>query len=707
MKQVLISKGSAIVTEVPKPQITPGEVLVRVKASCLSIGTEMSGMQSSGIPLWKRALNQPNKAVSTVKKISTHGFRHTWKLVEEKRNAAHSTGYSAAGVVAGVGADVKGFVIGDSVGCAGNGAVHAEYICVPENLCVHLPEELDWESASTVTLGAIALQGVRRAQPTLGETFVVLGLGVLGQLTTQMLKANGCRVIGVDLDHQRISTALDLGMDYGHHPDDDDMQHVARLTNGYGADGVIITAASPSDQVVSSAFQMCRKKGRVVLVGAVGLHLNRADFYAKEIDFLISTSYGPGRYDDRYEKYGLDYPISYVRWTENRNMQEYLYLLKEDKIKIGQMITSRYPIEEASNAYASLGGGDSPLLVLLTYPDMPEEKLKRTINFQVKGKKPSGRIRIAVIGAGGFARSTHLPNIQSISDRFSLKAVVSRTGPSATSTAKLFGAEYASTDYKEILADPNIDAVIISTRHHLHASLALEALQSGKHVLVEKPLAIKENEVVALNNFITDNKDLPVLMTGYNRRFSPYANHISELVANRTAPFIFNYRMNAGYIPSDHWVHGSEGGGRNIGEACHIYDLFTFFSNSEVKNITAHAIKPQTSYYGRNDNFVATLTFADGSVTTLTYTSLGHRDHPKETAELYVDGKLAVLEDYQRLTIHGAGKLNLKTAIQQKGIKEELLAFASCIQKGTWPIPWWQQMQVFEISRLIEQKIHF
>jgi predicted dehydrogenase/threonine dehydrogenase-like Zn-dependent dehydrogenase len=708
MKQVLVHKGAAIVADVPAPGADPGEVLVAVRVSCLSVGTEVSGIRHSGVPMWKKVLQQPEKLGTALRMVANQGLRRTWSLVEERRDAAHPTGYSATGIVVAVGAGVQDLRPGDRVACAGaQSAHHAEFIRVPRNLCVPLPEELDWESASTVTLGAIALQGVRRAQPTLGERFVVLGLGVLGQLTIQLLRANGCRTIGVDLDKSRLALAQSLGMDVGIHPGDgDNVEDVARLTDGFGADGVIITAATPSDAVISSAFRMCRKKGRVVLVGDVGLNLNRADFYAKEIDFLISSSYGPGRYDHRYEEQGLDYPIAFVRWTENRNMGEYLRLLAEGRVRVQPLVTSRFPVTDAPAAYASLNTAERPVMVLLTYPEQTEAP-SRTLQLQPRSVPKSGVVRVAVLGAGGFARSAHLPNLRQQSDVFSLRAVVTRSGHTSAAIAKQFGASYASTDYAQVLADPEVDAVIIATRHHLHGEMALAALNAGKHVLVEKPLALTAAELDALDAFMASRGEgnTPVLLTGFNRRFSPYANRMAELVSRRSAPFIINYRMNAGYIPRDHWVHGPEGGGRNLGEACHIYDLFTYLANERVSSVSAQSIVPQSGQYGRNDNFVATLGFANGSVATLTYTALGAREYPKETAELFVDGKLAALEDYKRMTIHGVQGRSLQTAIQEKGLKEELAAFGQAIRTGSWPIPWWQQLQTSRVALRIEEML--
>jgi predicted dehydrogenase/threonine dehydrogenase-like Zn-dependent dehydrogenase len=709
MKQVLIRKGGAVVAEVPAPRVEAGEVLVNVRASCISVGTEMIGVRSSGVPMWKRALRQPEKTAQALQTAATQGLRRAWSQIEAKRDEANPTGYSAAGVVVQVGAGIQDLAPGDRVACAGaQCAYHAEIIRVPRNLCVPVPDGLDWEDAATVTLGAIALQGVRRAQPTLGESFVVIGLGLLGQLTVQLLRANGCRTIGVDLDRQRVELARSLGMDVGVTPDDgNDIEQVARLTDGLGADGVIITAATASDAVVSTAFRMCRRKGRVVLVGSVGLNLDRADFYAKEIDFLISTSYGPGRYDRRYEEQGLDYPVAYVRWTENRNMAEYLRTLADGRVRLGPLVSARHPVAEAAAAYASLSGaGSKPMLVLLTYPESGAAPV-HTLRLKPNAAATPGRIRLAVLGAGGFARSAHLPNLQSLGDRIALQAVVTRTGHSAAAVGRQFGAAYVSTDYEAVLADPEVDAVLIATRHNLHGAMALAALRAGKHVLVEKPLALAEAELDALDTFIraAGDRPLPVLLTGYNRRFSPYARRMAEVLRGRTGPFMMDYRMNAGHIPPDHWVHGPEGGGRNLGEACHIYDLFTFLAGAEVTAVSAHAIVPRSHHYGRNDNFVATMSFADGSVASLTYTALGNKDVPKEMADLYVDGKIVALEDYRRLRVAGAPGRALSTPVQDKGLKDELVAFADGVNGKGWPAPWWQQLQASRIALAVEAQL--
>jgi predicted dehydrogenase len=708
VKQVLIKQGQVVVEDIPAPQVEPGALLVRVKFSSISAGTEMSGLKSASQPLWKRALKNPKAVKSTMEMAATRGLTHTRNVIQGKLSEGNPTGYSASGIVLEVGDGIENIQPGDRVACAGaQCAHHAEIICVPRNLTVPLPKDLSLSVASTVTLGAIALQGVRRAQPTLGETFAVIGLGIMGQLTAQMLKANGCRVIGADLDSSRIELAKSLGMDFPLSPEENnDLEHTLRLTNGEGVDGVIITAASPSDEVISNAFKMCRKKGRVVLVGNVGLNLKREDIFPKELDFFISTSYGPGRYDPQYEEKGLDYPIGYVRWTENRNMAEYLNLISEGKIDVEPLIHSSFEISQAATAYETLKKDkERPMIVLLSYPESKEDaKPSRVIPNPSARASESDKINIALAGAGGFVKGMHIPNLQSLNRRYQIHAIASRTGSNASNTAKQVGAQYCTTDYQEILNDPKVDAILIGTRHHQHASMVIKALQAGKHVLVEKPLALTRNELETIRSFYETPQQTPVLLTGFNRRFSPFAQRAKKLIENRTNPMIINYRMNAGYIPLDHWIHTEEGGGRNLGEACHIYDLFTFLTNSKVVSVQSLSLAPKTDHYSSRDNFVATLGFEDGSVATLTYTALGSNEFPKEQMEIFSDGKVLILDDYKQLRIHGSNAKGVTSKLTDKGHKRELEVFAETLEKGgEWPIPLWQQLQATEIALQVEK----
>ena len=708
MKQVLLKAGQVYVDEVPQPQVGAKNVLVRVLHSCISPGTEMSTVRSSGVPLYKRVLKKPEYIKKVLKMVADNGVSHTRSMLKGKIAAPEALGYSAAGEIIGLGHDVIGFQIGDLVACAGAGiANHAEIIDVPVNLTVAIPENLSTELASTVTLGAIAMQGIRRTKPTLGDTVVIIGLGILGQLTAQLLKLNGCRVIGIDIDPKRIQMALDRGLDYGISPlNEDIVDQVHKLSHNFGADAVLITAASKNNAIVSDAMKMCRKKGRVVLVGDVGLDLNREDFYKKELDFLISTSYGPGRYDPVYEIEGQDYPIAYVRWTENRNMEEYIRLLAEKKVVISDFINSDYELAEADKAYEDLKSeGDKPLLVVLGYKGNVETKNKVIINSNALN---NNSIKIGMIGAGGFAQSMHLPNISQLSSSYSLNAIMTRTGANAKALAKQFNANYATTDYQEILEDTNIDLVFITTRHNLHTEIALKALKAGKHVFVEKPLAISRQELSEIELFYENSVNPPLLMTGFNRRFSSLIRQSKDYCSQRTTPLIINYQMNAGFIPLDVWVHGKEGAGRNIGEACHIYDLFNFLTGSKVKSVHATAIKPSGKQWLRNDNFIATISYEDGSVCNLTYTSMGNNNYPKEHMVIYFDGKVLIMEDYKNITLNSKkGVKQIKSTSNQKGQLEEIESLAIAIKNGgEWPISLADQISATQISFEVEELIN-
>ena len=707
MKQALVKAGAVVVHEVPAPQVSAKNLLVRVWHSCISVGTEVAGVNNSALPLYRRALKQREHAKQVFEIMRDQGVKRTLNRVLGMLNAGLPTGYSAAGEVIDVGSEVSAFSIGDLVACAGGGiANHAEFIDVPVNLCARIPSGVSTELASTVTLGAIALQGVRRANPALGETIAVIGLGALGQLTAQLLRANGCRVIGIDINAERVRIAVENGMDFGIDPTVDNfVEQVQRFTDGFGADAVIITAASSSSTIVSEAMQVCRKKGRVVLVGDVGLNLQRSDFYKKELDFLISCSYGPGRYDPVYEEGGQDYPLPWVRWTENRNMEAYLGLLAKRQISIPNLGISRYPIDEAPQAYEALkNGGRGSLIVILEYP---ERETRPAHSVSLKARAASeGKIGVGIAGAGNFAATMHLPNLARLKDRFALHAVLSRTGTNARAIADRFGAAYATTDFDQLLSDDAIDLVIIATRHDLHGSMVLKALEAGKDVFVEKPLTLDPADLDQLRVFYETQANPPVLMTGYNRRFSPATKRAREILQNRVAPMIVNYRMNAGYLPPDHWVHSPEGGGRNLGEACHIYDLFNFLTGSTVRAIQAASISPTGKQYFKNDNFVATISYEDGSVCTLTYTALGSKSHPKETMEIFCDGKVLSMIDYKSLTVAGSKLRGWKTLTQQKGHLEELEAAAGSLRnQSEWPISLDEQLEAARVAFEVERQI--
>ncbi len=709
MKQVLISKGVANVSQVPTPMVSPKNILVQVAHSCISVGTEMAGVRMSGLPLYQRALKQPENVKRVVEMMRDQGIKRTLDRVSGKLAAGSATGYSAAGVVIAIGESVEGFAVGDRVACAGAGiANHAEVIDVPVNLAVKLPPEVSTEQGSTVTLGAIAMQGVRRAQPTLGETFVVVGLGILGQLTAQMLTASGCRVIGVDLDPSRIEFATRFGMELGVNPASDSyIDRVLAVTDGLGADGAIVTAASASSDVISEAMRACRKKGRVVLVGDVGLDLKRSDMYQKELDFLISCSYGPGRYDPVYEEDGQDYPLPYVRWTENRNMQSYIHLLASGRLRLDGFFEKPFEIDRAADAYEALKAeGRKPLMVLLSYPQRAEALSEFKVGL-AGGPARSGKVRVGLIGASSFAQGVHLPNMVILRNDYELRAVMSRTGANAKAVATQAQAAYCTTDMDEILGDSDIDLVLITTRHDLHGSGVLKALRAGKHVFVEKPLTLSPAELAEIKAFYAENPSGPTLMTGFNRRFAPGVEHVYQALAERTTPLIVNYRMNAGFIPPNHWVHGPEGGGRNLGEACHIYDLFNALCRgAAVESVQAASIDPKAGQWRRNDNFVATIKYADGSVCTLTYTALGAKAYPKERMEVFADGKIVFLDDYKSVEVHGGRDKGWTANAPKKGQLEELKALAdTLLRRKAWPISLAEQIQATEIAFEVERQI--
>lgn len=714
MKQVILQQGGAALVDVPAPQVESGRLLVKVNHSCISVGTELSGVRAANRPLWKRAIDAPDDVRRVIARARDTGLAETRALVERKMKALNPIGYSASGIVIAVGEGIDGFQVGDRVACAGSASAnHAEYISVPKNLAVPVPVPVSLDAASTVTLGAIALQGVRRAAPTLGETVLVSGLGILGQLTARLLQANGASVIGVDPRAERRAQAIAAGLSHALDPATEDVSALAlRMTNGHGVDAAIITAAAPGDEILATAFQACRRKGRVVLVGDVGLSIDRQDIYAKELDFLVSTSYGPGRYDRRFEEEGLDYPLAYVRWTETRNMAAYLELLAEGKLQIDDLLKSVYPLESAPDAYTSLlsGGKNSPLAVLLKYGaaegDDPA-RLKRTVERRAPVRKVAGRLGLGVIGAGEFATGTLLPILARHRDRFSLTGIASRQGVSATSVARQFDVPRAMTDASVLFDDPDTEAVLIGTRHHLHGTQVLQALTAGRHVFVEKPLCLTADELDRIEGFYSDRADDggPVLMTGFNRRFAPPVALLSQRLAARKSPMMIALRVNAGYLPPDHWVHGPEGGGRNLGEACHFYDLFTALTASRVERVHALSLGHRDGAFRPDDNFTASIRFEDGSVAQLFYTALGDRRHSKERMEVFCDGVVHVLDDYTNLT-SSDGQSVWQSRRPEKGHQEELLAFhAAIIEGGAWPIPLWQQVQATRIALSVQDAI--
>ena len=720
MKQVLIKQGRVVVEEVPAPMVSEGGVLIKVVSSCISAGTELSSLQTSGKSLIRRALEQPDQVRKVFNMARSEGISKTLAQVRGASETGSPTGYSLAGVVLAVGKGVGDIQPGDRVAAAGAGvANHAEYVDVPRNLVMLISDSVDFAQASTVTLGGIAMQGVRRAQVQLGEYVVVFGTGVLGQLALQMLVASGARVIAVDLNDKRLELARQMGAELCLNPNQaDSIKAVHHHTNGYGADIVLFCAATENSQALSDAFAMTRKKGRLVMVGVWGRELKRKDIYAKELDFLISTSYGPGRYDPNYEDRGLDYPYAYVRWTENRNMEEYLRLIEAGKIQVEPLIQETYPLEEVEKAFGSLQSPDPSLMILLDYGDKLPEDLPALVQQSRRVDSPLGyrpvssqRIQVGIIGAGNFATGVHLPNLERLKKHYQIRAICNRTGHKAKAIVTRFGAEYGSTDYREIVSDPNIDLVMICTRHNLHGPMVLESLEAGKHTFVEKPLCTKQEELNDIKEFYSSRlqsqkQESPLLVVGFNRRFSKYAAEVKKQVADRINPLFLHYRMNAGYLSLDHWVHGEEGGGRIIGEACHIIDLFSFLTESSVRSFSTARLNPTTGSVDGSDNMTITLEYIDGSLATLEYFAVGSSQLSKELLEVHFDGKSIIVDDYR--SIHGFEIQvdDIKHSSPAKGHLEELELLGDCVlgKKDKWPIPWESIVETteltFEMSRV-------
>jgi predicted dehydrogenase/threonine dehydrogenase-like Zn-dependent dehydrogenase len=705
MRQVVLKEGQACLEEVPVTTLQPGQVLVEVAYSLISAGTERAALERSGMNLMQRALAQKDRVAQVLDYARDRGVRTAFSMVRAKLEAGSKPGYSCAGRVVSVGRDVDGLETGDQVACAGAGyAVHAEVVAVPRNLVVGVPKACSLRDAASATIGAIALQGVRRADVRLGETVAVIGLGLVGQLTVQLLKASGCRVIGIDLDASRVALAEELGLNVGLTPDEETVARVQHLTGGHGVDATVITAASRGDAIVQQAMHLTRKKGRVVIVGDVGLGLQRSPFYEKEIDFLISTSYGPGRYDPTYEEMGQDYPFAYVRWTENRNMQAYLQLVAKGQIRLERILTAEFPLDEAEAAFAALQAEEPrPLGVLLSYPPAEDErarqrKLTSRITLQPGAKKRG--LNVAVIGASGFARGVHLPHLSRMPG-VHVRAVVTGHGDSAKEVGKQFGVDYASTDYREVLADVDIDAVIIASRHNLHAEMTIAAAEAGKAIFLEKPMALNEEELQAVVQAV-ETTGVP-FMVGFNRRFSPAARRVREKIKLRSNPLVAVYRVNAGLLPPTHWVHTKEGGGRIIGEACHMLDLFRYWVGAPVMDVTAQAISPRTDHVLSTDNFCATLKYEDGSVCTLIYTALGAKALPKEYVEAHCDGVSYVIDDFRELRVVG-GRGGWRGG-QDKGHKAEAEAFVQFVRGKGQRVPITLD-QIVQVTRLA-LRIHY
>jgi predicted dehydrogenase/threonine dehydrogenase-like Zn-dependent dehydrogenase len=631
--------------------------------------------------------------------------------VTEMTAQGWNVGYSAAGEVVAIGPGVTQFTVGDRVACAGAGqANHADYIAVKTNLVCRVPDGCSLQEASTSTVGSIAMQGVRRASPQLAEVICVIGLGLIGMITVQLLRANGCRVIGLDLDAERCKRALTLGASAAESDAETIKRLVRDLTGGHGADATIITAASKSNAPLNTAMELTRRRGRVVIVGDIGLKAERAAFYRKEIDLLMSTSYGPGRYDRDYEDFGRDYPLAYVRWTANRNMQSYMELIAGKQIDVASLIDRVVPVDEAPGTYSELAASmkSPPLAVLISYPeparvltDAPDAPV---IHLRGHRRPLRDQINYALVGAGGFGTQMLVPMLEKLKERFHLRGVVSRDPVRGGNFARSKQVEILSSSYDDILSDEGFDLVVLATRHDEHADQVVKALRSGKHVFVEKPLAITWEQLDHVQQALEAQPDGPRLMVGFNRRFSPAVQRLKQELGEQRTPLVVNYRLNAGYIPLDHWVHGVDGGGRNIGEACHMYDVFAYLADAPVASISAAAIDPGSKPYARNDNFCATIRYDDGSVCTLTYTALGPKAGlPKERIEVFGNGEAWIVDDFKSLTRASDGSVLWSSSTADKGHFEEMRRLGDCLAEGSAsPIPVRQLLETTAVSLHVE-----
>ena len=705
MKQLLqdARSGELTVTEVPVPQLLPGCVLVRTAVSLVSAGTERASAEFARKGLVAKAKARPDLVRDVVAKIQRDGVAATVGTVRSRLAQPQAIGYSSAGKVVATGDGVSDIQVGDRVACAGAGyAVHGEYACIPRLLAAKIPEgaSVRFDDAAFATVGAVCLHGIRTAEIALGETVAVIGLGLLGQITVQLLKVAGCRVLGMDPVESRASLANQNGADGASTSDRDFRDLCFQKTGGIGVDAVLITAETAMSGPVNLAAEVARDRATVVAVGTVGMELERKLYYEKELTFRISRSYGPGRYDAAYEQKGRDYPIGHVRWTETRNMQAFLQFVADRKLGLDSLITHRFPIDEARQAYDLILGrrGEPFLGVLLTYAGhRSSRELKaatniRDIELSHRKAVEQGNVGLAVLGAGAFAQNTLLPALKEIPG-ISFIGVCNATGARSRSAVEKFGFSYCSPGEDELLRDPGVNAVLIATRHHLHAGQVLGALSAHKAVFCEKPLCLTESELASIVRAMAAEEhrpaNAPLLMAGFNRRFAPMAQQLKEFIGQIHEPLSMNYRVNAGYIPVDHWVNDPEvGGGRILGEVCHFVDFLSFLAGTAPVEVRGEVIGNPGHY--SMDNIVATLKFANGTLGTISYMANGDKSSSKERLEVFGGGSAAVLEDFRRLELVRNGRKTISRARwkQDKGHKAEMRAFAEAVcGKIPPPIP--------------------
>ena len=693
MKQILqnLGSGETLLAEVPCPRRGSGSLLAQTSRTLVSLGTEKMLIDFGKGGWIAKAKSQPDKVKQVLQKIKTDGLWTTLDAVKAKLGTPIPLGYCHVGNVVEADSNSQ-FAIGDRI--VSNGP-HAEMVSVPENLAAKIPDSVTDEQAAFTVVAAIALQGIRLMEPTLGERIVVSGLGLIGLLAVQILKAHGCQVLGIDFDQKKLDLARQFGAETVDLSIGEDPVRVAQQwTGGVGVDGVLITASTKSDELIHQAATMCRQRGRIVLVGVIGLNLQRADFYEKELTFQVSCSYGPGRYDRNYENLGIDYPIGFARWTEQRNFQAVLGLMADGKLTVDALITHRFDFNDALSGYEAISE-PAAMGILLEYqaePDAVDTKSARQVNITSSvAKKTSGETSIAFIGAGGFSTRMLLPLLPKGVSR---KTIVSGTGVSAAHAGQKFGFQSASSDSAAVFADPDIDAVFITTPHNSHAKMVCDALSKGKHVFVEKPLAMSDQELDSIAEAMEKNPQ-QLLMVGFNRRFSPHTVQLKEWLKSASGPKSIILTVNAGAIPADHWTQDrAVGGGRIIGEGCHFIDLARFLAGASI--VSSHATTMAAGDGILGDCVAIQLSFADGSIATVHYLSNGSKDFPKERVEIFAGGKVFVCDNYRTSRIIG-GKGKLKTSSQDKGHQAELSAFIKAIESGgDWPIA---ADELLEVSR--------
>ncbi|WP_299534744.1 bi-domain-containing oxidoreductase [Ulvibacterium sp.] len=674
MKQIIQSfkTGETILEDVPKPQVKPGHVLIRTTKTLVSLGTEKMLVEFGKANLLQKAKQQPDKVKEVLNKVKSDGLMPTVNAVFNKLSEPLALGYCNVGIVEEIGKGVSEFKIGDRV--ASNGA-HAEFVCIPKNLVVPIPKNVTDEEACFTVIGSIGLQGIRLLKPTFGETVVVIGLGLIGLITAQLLKANGCEVIGYDLDKDKVNLASSFGITaFNPGEGSEPVKFVMDKTNGIGCDGVVITASTKSDVVISDAAKMSRKKGKIVLVGVIGLNLSRSDFYEKELDFQVSCSYGPGRYDSSYENKGQDYPIAYVRWTEKRNFEAILKAISNKSVDVKSLITQRVPIKDFSEIYDNMKSKEA-IASILEYSSSPDSATTVVVSEQRDFGNSKGVI--GIVGAGNFTRMTLLPMLKKANAE--IKYIVSSKGLSGTGLAKKYGISRSTTSYSDVLEDSELDVVIITTQHNLHSEMVIDGLKANKHVFVEKPLAINHGQLDLIEKAY--NKSQGSLMVGFNRRFSPHISKMKSLLGSSETPINVIATMNAGFIPENVWVHDMEiGGGRIIGEACHYIDLLGYLTGSKVTSVCLNSMGKHPKE--NTDNASILLRFENGSNAVINYFANGSKSYSKERLEVYSQERTLIMDNFistKGYGFKGFGKLKTK---MNKGHFSQFENYINSVSEG-------------------------